>query len=153
MYEYKNIQGKHTVLGDNYNTTFLTEQIAREAATELNALYLSETKLKKIKDLNTYIDTKLQAYLSKYPEVEKQSFPFKKQEAREVQKNQNLPLEDTPVLAGLTGNTTIENRNALALAVQTKVAELTTLEAFAVQKREAIKQATTKTELEAITWE
>lgn len=113
---------------------------------------LEDLKKEKITKLNTFIDSKFTSYLAKYPKLEVQSFDKKVEEALKVQKNMNIPLADTPYLTALTGNSTIENRNKLANAVNAKIEENAQLEAFAVLKREEIKACTTKEELEEVKW-
>ena len=113
---------------------------------------LNELKIEKLDDLKAYIDERYQSYITKYPEVEVQSFKDKAQEAALIEKDANTPLEDTPYLPALASND-IDARNALADAISAKVNEVAQLEALGSNLRDRINSATTVDELEAITWQ
>ena len=93
-----------------------------------------------IKAFNEYANLAYQKYLSKYPELEQSSFSQKANEAFKVKLNENTPLNETPFLSFLAGES-LETRNALAQAVIAKVAYITAFESFCVRKREEIERA------------
>ena len=102
---------------------------------------LEGIKLRAIESLNNNVDKIYKEYLTQYPELEQDSFSQKATEAFKVIKNTSLDLSETPYLAMLTGGESIELRNALATAVNEKVKFVTSLETFAVSKRDEIKAA------------
>lgn len=106
----------------------------------------------KLDEVKAYIDLQYANYLSRYPYVEARSFKDKAREAIAVNADPALPLADTFYLSVLTGNTTIEARNALADAVLAKITDMAALEAAGVTLRGAVKAAATIADLEAVTW-
>jgi len=105
----------------------------------------------KLKALNDFVNAQFTAYLSKYPEVEIESFKTKAAEANLVMADENTPLVATPYLSALTQNV-LSARNQLAQDVYAKVVENASLEAFAVGTRDAIKACETQEALDAIVW-
>ena len=79
-------------------------------------------------------------YLRKYPDLEQSTFSQKANEAFKVKLDENTPLNETPFLSFLAGES-LETRNALAQAVIAKVAYITAFESFCVRKREEIERA------------
>ncbi len=63
-------------------------------------LSLDELKLKKINELNSYVDLRLHTFLANYPAVEQKSFPDKKEEALRVKKDESLSLEEAVAYLG-----------------------------------------------------
>lgn len=108
-----------------------------------------EAKALKLTALNDKVNSIFNAYVSKYPEVEVQSFTKKAQESASVLADNTTPMSLTPYLAALTNNDSVA-RNLLAEAVNAKVLENAQLEAWAVVTRDAIKACTTQEELDAI---
>lgn len=102
---------------------------------------LEEAKSLAIKTLNEKVDDTYKNYLVQYPEIEQTSFTQKATEAFKVVKDSTLDLSETPYLTMLTGGESKELRNALATAVTEKVKFVTSLETFAVSKRDEIKAA------------
>ena len=110
---------------------------------------LEEVKEAKLAELKAHCDAKFKDYLSKYPEVEVDSFKVKAAEANLVAKDLNTDLLDTPYLSELTGYDK-ETRNAWALATLAKIKEAAQLELFGATKRTEIKACTTVEEVNAV---
>lgn len=136
---------------DGYKvTTYPNGAVVREILQNEIVQTFDELKAEKLNNLKIKTDKLYQEYLLKYPDVEVASFQNKASESALVMSDNNIALSLTPYLSALTGNTTIENRNALAFAVNAKVIEMVLLESNAVTLRDAIKKATTMEELETI---
>lgn len=106
-------------------------------------LDLEGWKKEYIKAFNEYANAAYSEYLSKYPELEQTSFSQKANEAFKVKFDENTPLNETPFLSFLAGES-LEARNALAQAVIAKVAYITAFESFCVRKRDEIEAAGSK---------
>ena len=113
-------------------------------------LTLEELKSQKIAELNNKVNEQYMTYLSKYPEIEIESFKDKAKETALVMADNNIALSQTPYLTKLTGNTTIEARNSLAFAIDVKIQETAQIESYAVSTRDLIKACETAEEIEAI---
>ncbi len=146
LYEYSEENGTFSLISGWEQIKADKEEALRIA----NTPTLEELKEIKISQLNRKANEQYRAYLSKYPEIEIDSFKEKAKETALVMLDNNVALEQTPYLSGLTGNTSIEARNTLAFAVNAKVQETAQLEAYAVSKRDEIKVCTTIEELEAV---
>ena len=129
-----------------------TEELAEaeRLKAEANKPSLEELKELKITELNNKVNVQYKAYLSKYPDIEIESFKEKAKETALVIADNNIALTQTPYLTKLTQNTSIEARNSLAFAVDTKIQETAQLESYAVSTRDLIKACETVEELEAI---
>lgn len=103
-------------------------------------LSLDEWKRQYIEAFNQSANEVYDEYLRKYPELEQSTFSQKANEAFKVKLDENTPLNETPFLSFLAGES-LEARNALAQAVITKVAYITAFESFCVRKREEIERA------------
>lgn len=110
---------------------------------------LEAVKSTYIKAFNEVANKAYSEYLSNYPDLEQSTFSQKANEAFKVMENEDTPLSDTPFLANLAGKN-LQARNALAKAVNEKVAYITGLESFCVLKRDEIKAASNLDELRNI---
>lgn len=115
--------------------------ITRYKAETIISNTVEEAKEVAIKTLNVNVDKVYKSYLIQYPELEQSSFTQKANEAFKVIKDSTLDLSETPYLSMLTGGESKELRNALAAAVNEKIRFITSLETFAVSKRDEIKAA------------
>ncbi|OCR88064.1 hypothetical protein CFT13S00388_02540 [Campylobacter fetus subsp. testudinum] len=129
------------------------EVIKRKSS--LNVFYglkdpsLNEMKEDKLGALNNYLNVLYREYINAYPEVEVKTFDQKAIEAFKVINDEEVELSATPILSLLCGNDK-QSRNALAKSVYEKLGFTTKLETWGVLKRDAIKAAATKEELNAI---
>ena len=112
------------------------EQIAQFGS----LLDLQGWKKEYIKAFNEYANKAYTNYLSKYPDLEQSTFSQKANEAFKVKLDENTPLNETPFLSFLAGES-LEARNALAQAIIAKVAYITKFESFCVKKREERERA------------
>lgn len=103
-------------------------------------LSLDEWKREYIEAFNQSANEVYAQYLRKYPDLEQNTFSQKANEAFKVRGNENTPLNETPFLSFLAGES-LEARNALAKAIIAKVAYITKFESFCVKKREEIESA------------
>lgn len=153
LYEYDEVNNTFNLV-TNWEV-IKSERIAQlEAEIEAQRIASLPTleKLKELKivELNNKVNAQHKAYLSKYPEIEIESFKEKARETALVIADNNIPLSQTPYLAKLIGNTTIEARNSLAFAIDVKIQETAQVESYAVNTRDLIKACETAEELEAI---
>lgn len=113
-------------------------------------LTLEQLKSQKISELNAQMNMQYKEYLSKYPEIEIESFKEKARETALVIADNSIPLSQTPYLTKLTQNTTIEERNSLAFAIDVKIQETAQIESYSANVRDLIKSCETVEEIEAI---
>ena len=146
LYEY-NTTSKNINLVSDWETK-KAERI--EAIRLANLPTFEELKELKILELNSKVNEQYSAYLSKYPEIEIESFKEKARETALVIADNSIALSQTPYLTKLTGNTTIEARNSLAFAIDMKIQETAQIESYAVSTRDLIKACETEEELEVI---
>lgn len=114
---------------------------------QLNALTFEEQQEEALIALNKKADEEYQAYLSKYPEVEKATFPKKEAEATAYGLD-NTAL--TPYLDRLTNND-VAAKEVLVVAILAKVQELAISEQKTVATRDAVNSCVSIAELEQIT--
>ena len=153
LYEYDEINNSFNLIL-NWEAIKAERQAQAEAEIEAQRIAslpsLEDAIALKIKSLNEKVNEQYKAYLSKYPEIEIESFKNKANESALVIADNNIALSQTPYLTKLTGNTTIEARNSLAFAVDVKIQETAQLESYAVTKREEIKACKNIEDLELI---
>lgn len=119
---------------------------ATQAVDEMNSALFKQQQAEALVALNRKADEEYQVYLSKYPEVEKATFPKKEAEATAYGLDNTTP---TPYLLRLTKGDIVA-RDTMVAAILGKVQELADNEQTVVDTRNAIKACATIEDLALI---
>ena len=146
MYKYINEDGRNLVVGDNYRCYFNNKDEAKLFIKNGNNAIFKENKQAKIKELQDKYQAEYDAYLSKYPKREVESFDDKKREALAYNADNNA---STPLVDAMVGGDD-DLRAEMLNAILSKVLYISSQEGIMVATRDAIKACTTQDDLDAI---